>query len=421
MTGQPHNAQNLDLPTALPSASSPSGEEREKFEPKAYFYGAWHLIKSDLFVFLWKLGADLVRAGLSIATIAMIAVVMMTGVASSMSAPKGPIFGLETFVQKLATPAYIIGVAGVLFCAWLIGIMIDVLVLSGVWGMLATGARGEPIERFRTFFANVTTHLPEVLSLRITTLAAQAIVVLLGLTAVVSITVATTGGSGFSDASIWARGLMWAVPLTLLAGLSVLIRLTMELAAAPMMLEGRSLGDSILTAAKLVTQRFSEIYRLLVVAASLLLVPLFLLWGVLIFGSLTMDVAALAPINALIRLGSEAVLFAATGAIAILFYGAVFLYYAHEMAMIDGMPGQDDDIGTSANQDRSDSSGRVDFDEDTTLDELLPDEYPNIIALDDVLGVPGSKLGPEPDLDPKTKPDDGLSGDDVFDDDDPSH
>jgi hypothetical protein len=433
MADRSNKLQDLDLsgvirggqgsPEAPSDESSHSEKSREKFEPKAYFFGAWHLLKRDLFVFLWKFGADFVRSVLTFATFAVIAIVVMTAFTASISVPQGPLFGFERFVEKLATPGFTIGVAGVLFCAWLIGLMIDVLVLSGVWGTLATGARGEPITRFRTFFANLTTHFPEVLSLRITTLAAQATVVLLGVTVFVSILVATTGNSAFADASIWARGLLWATPLTVLAGLVALVRLTMEVAAAPLLLEGRSLGDSILVAARLVTKRFADVYRLLIVAASLLLIPLFFYWGVLIFGNLTMDVAGMAPVNTLLQFAGEVILFVTSGVIGLLFYGAVFLYYAHQMGMIDEIPGRDSDDEPPNNSKGSSKrpSGRpvvpgggrpkgVGFGKDTTLEELLPEEYPNIVELDDVLGAE-----PEPEPEPEPKSDDGLSGNDVFD------
>jgi hypothetical protein len=429
---------HLEAPSAGPAEAQHEDPSDDTFEPKAYFWGAWHLIKQDLFIFAWKLLADGARAVVSIATLLAIGVVLFVSLTGAMATQAGPFVGLERFVADLATPQFVIGAAGLLFCAWLIGLTLDVLALSGIWGTFAQGARGRPIRRFRTFFANLTTRFPAVLSLRITTLAAQGIVGLLGLMVLVGIWGATTGDGTFADSSVWVRALLWATPLTLMAGFAALVRLTMEVAAAPLIMERRSLGDAIATAAELVTRRFAQVYRLVIVAAGLLLVPLFFYWGVLIFQNLTLDMPELAPLTGMLRLVGEVVLFVTTGAIAVAFYGALFVYYAVEMGMIDEIPGEKEkkDKATSpsfagrgprAEQPRGPRTGPVRFDKHTTIEELLPVEYPNIMTVDEVLGTEPSEADAPleadlPGLEDDSVSDvadderfDDISGDDVFD------
>ncbi len=403
------------------------------FDPKAYYYAAWHIVKNDISLLVWKLAADFVRTVVTLGTLAFLMVVLAVQFRSVLDDAPDPIVAVDNFAASLATPGFLIGAAGVVFCAWLLSLMVEVLALSGVWGALAEGARGRRIRPFRTFFANLTSHFPGVLALRITTMAAHLAMVLLGASLVIAIAT-MTGSASMADASVWLKGVLWAAPLTLLAGLVALIRLTMEIAAAPLIIEGRTLGDSILQGAVLVTRKFAQIYRLLLVAATLLLIPLFFYWGVLIFSNLTMNTPQLAPLVAIMRLAGEAFLFASAGVLAVAFYGALFVYYAHQMGMIDKLPGDDDDANDTGNDDdnarqpdRSAAAGRpahlgggggmpqgpedsrIEFDEETSLEELLPDEYPNIIPLKDVLG--GSKAD-EARTDENARTDDGEPADD---------
>lgn len=418
MIDKPQN--HLDVSTG--NHSEDHAQPGEKFDPKVYFWGAWHLIKQDLFIFAWKLVADAARAVISVATLVVLGVVLFVGLTGALAAPAGPIVGFELFIADLATPQFVIGAVGLLFCSWLVGLTIDVLTLSGIWGTFAQGARGKPIRRFRTFFSSLSKRFPAVLSLRITTLAAQGIVGLLGLMVLVGVWGATTGDGTFAESSVWTRALLWATPLTLMAGFAALVRLTMEVAAAPLILERRSLGDAIATAAELVTRRFAQVYRLVIVAAGLLLVPLFFYWGVLIFQNLTLDMPELAPLTGMLRLVGEVVLFVTTGAIAVMFYGALFLYYAVEMGMIDEIPKGNRNTGKTRRLDRAarrgtPNPGRVPFDRHTTIEELLPDEYPNIMTVDEVIGADEQSADDLPDDEQSDdeQSDDGISGDDVFD------
>lgn len=412
-----------ETPLAVPGhqpAGAPVRPE-EKFDPKVYFRGAWHLVKQDPFIFAWKWLGDVARAVVSIGALVVLGVVLFVGLTGALDTPAGPFVGFDAFVADVASPQFVIGAAGLLFCAWLIGLTLDVLTLSGIWGTFAKGARGESIQRFRTFFSSLTTRFPAVLSLRITALAAQSVVVLLGLMVLAGIWGATTGDGSFAEASIWVRSLLWATPLTLMAGFAALIRLTMEVAAAPLILERRSLGDAIATAAELVTRRFAEVYRLVIVAAGLLLVPLFFYWGVLIFHNLTLDMPELAPLTGMLRLVGEVVLFVTTGAIAVMFYGALFLYYAVEMGMIDEIP---DEKSKKSRPERatqrtsrrgSPKPGRLKFDRHTTIEDLLPDEYPNVLSVDEVIGADRPTQSDFPGSADDNDQSDDPSDDDVFD------
>ncbi|MFP4598165.1 MAG: hypothetical protein ACLFVJ_07935 [Persicimonas sp.] len=438
MTRETRKSSRLSLSGILKGGHSRRSSDgadtgaKSAFDPKAYYYAAWHVVKNDISLLVWKLAADFVRSIVALGTLAFLGGVLAVQFRSVLDDAPGPIAAVDNFAASLASPGFLIGAAGVVFCAWLLGLMVEVLALSGIWGALAEGARGRRIRPFRTFLANLTSRFPGVLALRITTMAAQLAMVLLGVSLVVAIAT-MTGSASMADASVWLKGVLWAAPLTLLAGLVALIRLTMEIAAAPLIIEGRTLGDSILQGAVLVTRKFAQIYRLLLVAATLLLIPLFLYWGVLIFSNLTMNNPQLAPLVALMRLAGEAFLFASVGVLAVAFYAALFVYYAHQTGMIDTLPGNDDNdaIDSSDGNDepsnRSDAVGRpahlgagrgmprgpkdsrIEFDEETTIEQLLPDEYPNIIPLEDVLG--GSDAD-EARTDEDDEPNSDLSGDD---------
>ncbi len=445
MNDQTHNRAPFDLRRLF--GLGRSAQDAQSFDPRSYFKASWRLVRRHFLLVAFELAANLAHTLLWLGSAAVIALALFVGIRGATAASGDKLAALDAFVAHLARPTFVIGAAGLMMCTWLTAICIDAFVSSGIWGTFAQATRGEPTRRWRTFWSHAPRHFAPVLSLRVTSVACEIIVALLGAMVVLGALFLTTGGGPLAHASVFSRALAWAAPLSVLAAFAALVRMTTTLAAAPLLLEARGLGESILQAATLVTRRFIPLYRLMVLAAGLMLVPLFFYWGVLTFQDLTLDVAGIAPLTFMLRMFAEVVLFVATGVVTVLLYGALFLYYGHEMGMIDE-PSNDDD-----NQARHHSTGRavappdlrdpnlrdksrVAFDEHTTLADLVPDEYPNIIDLDDVLpkesehhldetldeeerGTDGSAEAQDEDetnVDP-----DAVSGGDIFDsDDDPT-
>lgn len=385
-------------PTGRARRWTPDSNEtsrRESFDGKPYFWAAWDVLKQDVFLIVFKFAADLLRGATVLGAVAFLAAILAFQFGGALEADAGPVAGLTALAERLASPAAIIGTVGLLFCAGLVALMIEVLVLSGVWNAFARGACGENVRPLRTFFSGLSRHFPGVLGLRVCTIAAQITVGLLAVTVLVSIHSATTGAGAFADTSVWMRGFLWAAPLTLTGALALLVRLTMEVAAAPLVLARKPLGASILEAAGLVTRRFVPIYRLLIVAATLMLVPLVLYWGLAMLQNVGLVIPQLAPLLGLLRLAGDVMLYVSAGLVALLFYGALFFFYARHRGLIDELPGGrgDSEEGESAGHrlahlkrstDAAAQRGRG-LEPGASLEDLLPEEYANIIALDDVL------------------------------------
>lgn len=311
-----------------------------RFDAKPYFWAAWEVVKRDFSLLVFKVGADLVRSIAVVGAAAFIFIFLTGQVGLALEAEAGPLVGLIDFAERLQTPQFIVGIVGLIAIASVVGFTTEVTALSGIWGTFGDATRGRPVRFGRSFFEGVSRHFPAALGLRVCTVAAQATVALTGLSVIVALFSAATGTTWLAEQPPLVRGLFIAAPLTILSALALVVRLTLEIAAAPLIIDGRGLGASLLEAAKLVTRRFEPIYRLLLVAASLLLAPLLLYWGLLMVQNIGLIVPEVAPILGLIRLVGDALMFAAMGVITVLFYGALFFYFADERGSFERLPGQ---------------------------------------------------------------------------------
>ncbi|MFW5968354.1 MAG: hypothetical protein ACOCV2_12590 [Persicimonas sp.] len=311
-----------------------------RFDAKPYFWAAWEVVKRDFSLLAFKIAADLVRSVAVVGVLIFIFVFLAGQVGLALEAEAGPLAGLIEFAERLQTPQFIIGAVGLIVVASVVGFTTEVTALSGIWGTFGDATRERPVRFVRSFFSGVSRHFPAALGLRVITVVGQATVLLTGLSILVALFAASTGTTWLTDQPAIVRGLFFAAPLTVLSALALFVRLTLEIAAAPLIIDGRGLGASLLEAAHLVTRRFEPIYRLLLVAATLILAPLLLYWGLVMVQNIGMVVPELAPILGLMRLVGDVLMFAAMSVISVLFYGALFFYFADERGSIDRLPGR---------------------------------------------------------------------------------
>jgi hypothetical protein len=418
--------RDLFLPGGLFNKRSRGSGKSEKFDPKFHYREAWRLLKNDLLVFLFKLASDLGRAALWFASVSLIGLSVVIAIRGSIDASMPQL--VAQLARHLSRPAFLIGVGGLLAATWALSLCVDSLALSGIWGVFEQRVRGDAhsnesfggrlIAGISDLLRNTTRHFPRVLGLQIIGLAAQTIVALLGAMTLAGVLLATTRNGAFADASVWTRALLWALPCTMLGAFGLLVRLCVELAAAPLIIDGHSPGRAIFEAAKVVTRRFVELYRLLLFAATLLLLPLSLYWVVFIVQSLVAELPAMGPALVLFRLAADLALFVSSGIIAVLFKGALFVYYhrlVYRSQIAYYRPSMSRDAVLMENDKMTDirrtsrirsvtlpgldsqNPARVDMTANTNLDDFLPGEYANIVSLDEIISTPDENSdGPEP-------------------------
>lgn len=391
------------MTTSTSSSSEPSdvapesgASDDDGFVASRYYAAAWTVVRRDPLVIVWKLLGDFASSAFSLVLGGTALVLLFATVMAGLTDPTAasPLSGMLRFIGR---PSFAFGSVGLLGTVWLSALFFDALFTGGIWNVLSRGARGDDITPFRSFVAGAVTQFPRVLGLRVMSGVVQATMVFLLGAFVISVVESTTGFGALSMAPTWLKSLLWASGLTLFFALSGLSRMAIEVASAPLMVGGMTLGESLLEGARLVATRFLEIYRILIFAAALWLAPLVLYWVVLMGQNLTMDQPT---INALFTAGrfvAEFLLFVATGVISLHLYGSYFFYWAKRRGYIDALPtfARDDDpkaadaTQTIVSRNEQPTDDVADDVDDvlvgTTLDELLPPETPYVFDVDELV------------------------------------
>lgn len=410
-----------------------------KFTPRLYYGRAWRLLRGDLLIFVVKMIASGLGSAVWLLSLGFIALIVLIHLGRALDlAPS--ILAMGEMLPRAATqavsrPGLLPGAAGILLGSWALTVCIDALTMSAVWGLIARrihearafAALAAPSDRPRrhprarsagALMGLASHHFVRALKLQLMSLVVRATLTALAVLLLIGVWSATTGHGALASAPAWARAIAWALPVTLWCALAILVRLTLALAAAPLMLERAGVGESLLEAAVVVSRRFVDLYRLFVFGAGLLLVPLLGYWLVLILSNFAADTPALMPVLAIARIFGDLLLAASIATLSVLFYAVLFLYFDglnHGLLFVHGMthdtPNARDATASGAARPLLPRPGTA-MTRPNTLEDYLPREYPNIVAIDEITARP---LPAPPADDALVEPSDDLF-DELFDD-----
>ena len=363
--------------------------EDDDFVASRFYAAAWSVVRGDLLLVVWKLIGAILSSVISTVLGITVAVLLFVVLLAGLSDPtvSNPLVGMLHFLGR---PGIAFGTVGVVGTIWLIGLFVDALITGGIWHTLARGARGEEVRPFNTFFAGLFSDFPKVLGLRVMSGVVQTTMVFLLGVVVIALIESTTGFGALAEASRWTRSALWAGGLTAFLALSGLARLAVEVASAPLFVSDRTLGEALLDGARLVAERFLEVYRILIFAGALWLAPLIIYWVVLMGQNLTIDQPELNALFVAARLLAEIVLFVATALISLHLYGAYFFYWSLREGYIDALPSRDT-VGADAEPAAepraatTDAASHTAALEGTHLADLLPRTTPYVFDVDDLV------------------------------------
>lgn|GEM_PF-6885594 len=379
----------------------------DKFEPKIYYQDAWKILKKAPFLFALKLAASVASAmiWLGISVLLALPILWTLGVALRQNLagilPGGIGATLDSVLSRLANPSYLLGISGILASAWALSLCAHALASASIWATLRRAIRDaaafhdakyNSLPGMRTLLKDGIAHFPRVLRLQVVVACSRALVALLGALLVTGVLLATTLGV-FAGASVLTRAFLWAWPLTLLSGFALLMRLSAEVSAAPMILEELPTGRSILRGAAFVVDSFVPVYRLFLYAAQLFLLPLLFYWFVAIAQNIVFVLPGLAGLFGVLRVLGFLILFVASAIIAVLFKAAIFSYYEAVQSGAVTRAGQSTLHHSSLDSTKGlmqkpANPARIKMTQATTLEEFLPVAYPNIIPLSELIRAP---------------------------------
>lgn len=403
----------------------------DKFEPKIYYRGAWQILKKAPVLFALNLAASLASGVLWVGVSVLIALPIVWALGSALRQSLAGLWPASLgathgdALAYLGNPLYLLGILGVAASAWALSLCAHALASASIWATLGRAicdraafnrTAYHSLAGMRTLLKDGIAHFPRVLRLQVVVACSRAIVVLVGALVVGGVLLATTLGA-FAGAPALTRAFLWAWPLTLLSAFALLMRLSAEVSAAPVILEGRPIGNSVLEGAAFVLKSFVPVYHLFLYAAQLFLLPLLFYWFVAIAQNIVLVFPGLAGLFGVLRVAGFLVLFVASAIIAVLFKAAIFSYYqavhsgavaisahaAHHPTSLDS---------TRGHMQKPANPARIKMTQATTLEDFLPAAYPNIIPLSELIRAPeedpSSADGGEEPAGLKTRP--GLPG-----------
>ena len=347
------------------------------FSALPFYQRSWEILKPNWTVFVWKILADL-AARMATAAVGLVLVGLFVVDFQLHSAAGGGLLGwVEKIAQTVRTPSFIAGLVGLAFFASLIGTAIQALATAGVWGVIDRGLRDEPIKKIKTFWSQALEHFPAVFSLFLLRFAIQIVTILLFAALIMGIVHASAGGL-YEGAPVLLKAIVIGGALTFFLAWAGLSRLALEVIGAPMIMDNVDLGEAILRGCLFTVDNFWSLYRLLIFALGLLLIPLGLYWMLIMVNNLTLIWPQLAPLGTMLRLFGELILWMSISAIGVAFYGAVFAFYGHDDDAYDPSEATDDRAGSEESQ------GSPLFQKGATIDDFLPDETPNRVDIDEI-------------------------------------
>ena len=309
------------------------------FAALPFYRAGWKILKRDWLVFVWKLIADAIARFSSLFLGVFVFVLLAVDFGLFIGADNPPLLWIERLGELVRSTGFIAGVFGSFFVLGLLVTAIQALVVGGIWGLLRDGLHDEEVHMGATFLRRGVELFPDVLSLFLVRYAARIVVVMLGAALAAATFNAITTGA-LADLAGWQITLFFAAAVTSYLFWAALVRLAFEVAGAPLILDDTDLGEAILRAANFTLDNFWSIYRLLIWALGILLVPLGIYFVFIMINNLALIWPVLEPIGAMLRLAGEAILFVATTIVIVLFYGALFAFYHHDDTRVDPVEGE---------------------------------------------------------------------------------
>lgn len=375
---------------------------QNSFHALPFYKRSWNILRQDWLVFLWKFIADFVARSFGLALAFFVITLFTVDYQLFVSLGQPPLAWIDRISDVLRSPAFLAGLVGVAFFATLLATALQSFVVGGIWGVLATGLRGDAIARGRTFFATGLSKFPEVYSLFLVKLAVRAVTTLLVVSLLISAFYAATSG-GLEYWATWQKVLLATATLSFLISWIALTRLVLNVIGAPLIIDGLPLGEAILHGAAFVVENFWAMYRLFIFALALMLIPLGLYWVIIMFSNLSLVWPILATPATLFTVFGELFLWVSVSFLGVLFHGAVFAFYRRDddaFAAENKKDGEGGKIIRESN--RPDEGGEVVknrasslFRRGVTLEEFLPREAPYRFSIHDVIGGSNSAQASE--------------------------
>ncbi len=361
----------------------------EGFEAWPFFQRAASVLKPIWPIFIYHVAADLLGRlaplGLALFLVALIAFDAHVVIEHASLWE-----WLPHLLETLRSPAFIVGaVASVVLLLFLLA-SLEALIMGGTWAMFGRGLRGEETGWGLAFFRESLDVFPQVLGLWLLQMAAQWV------NALVATAIALLAYQGFLSGGMGAYppyvlAALVALGLSSFALLAGLIRLVFLVASAPLILDDADVGEALLRGAYFTLHQIVSLYRLVLVALAIFLIPLGLYAAAALFNNITLVLPELVPLTALVRLFAEVILWTSMSLLTVWVYGALFALYYHgdrRWPMPDQKPRQTENP-------RPDSLDQI-----SSIDELIPDNAPHRSSLSDAVEPPET-LGTEPDETPE--------------------
>lgn len=365
--------------------TKPDSTKKTAFSALPYYKAALAILSRNPRLIVWKIASDVCAR----ATSFLVAFITFTALGIS-------IFTAPEILQR---PAFITGLTGTAFVLWLISLFFSSFTHSGIYATLSNLLTPEISEDAsppprQSFFSLALERLDATLGLQILSLAARAILVFLA--AALALTLISTFPLSAQSTSSTQTSLVWAFGIALYMVFTLLMRLTIELIAAPLFLEKHSLSDAILHAADFVLEHPVQLYRIFIAMLSTMLIPMGVYFLLLMTqNAILMFAPPLAPLGLLIRFAADLFLFISLAAVAVIFYAATFAYYGEQRALwttshleefMDNpeksAPGFLRALFRPANN--TPPRPQSDFSEGATLTSLTPEESPNIVSFQQI-------------------------------------
>lgn len=339
-------------------------------KPSVFFRAGWAAARRAPVVFVARAFFDLATTAVRLVAVVVAVVSLTVHLGVHLQQGGTPLGWLETVARIASRPGMMIGVAGMLFTVWLALMFLEAITNGGIWTVLADGVQGREHGSARDFLRGALSRFPDALKQRLFASVVDA--------TLFSVTIGTVLGaialSRFvglaSGSAVIAPALVWATVLTLFGLSAGILRLTTEFVAAPMFLEGVGLGEGILRAARTVALAPVRVYRLFVLAAGVLIPPLFLYWAAIMFQNLTLEMPQLQAFAGATRMVAELVLLCGVAGFAVMMHAAFFAYYSWTVGRLDTQI-----LRPAA--DRKPTRG---------LQAFLPESQAHTVKLDDVIG-----------------------------------
>jgi hypothetical protein len=351
------------------------------YQASDYFKLAWAMVRRDPWLVGWRLAADLFSAAARPLTLIWLLLVAGGWTARRVSAGESEFAAAQALLERITQPSFVFAAGGLLLVATLAGFLTDALVSGGIWSTLSDLATGDDVRPLNSFFGHLSEAFPKAAGLRALAAIGEWTVILMGGLVTVTLIDLYARPSALAEASIFVQALIVTVPVFVFFVFAALVRFAFMAAAAPLFVDGVSVGTAIARGARFVIEHLSGVYRLFVFAAGLLLIPLFGLWAISTIQAFAGSTASAAIMP--LRLIAQAIVYLSVSVLTLYFEAALFAFYARSEGRSSPFEYFADSDSSPDELPASSTSGG--YSRDTTLPDLYPrDPDAGIVSIDDL-------------------------------------